>query len=288
MKLALITAAFAVAFGFTPFAYAACPAQFQNGVEPRAIHVSYAERTHDICYEAFAVWTSGQTRTPLWSAEHLTAENIAAARALPRHDDFHPEADLPRQDRAELADYVHSGFDRGHLTPSGDMPSAEAQAQSFSLANIVPQDSALNRGLWEEIESATRDLASRDGELYVVTGPIFANAPEALHQRVLVPAALFKAIYDPRRNAAVAVIAVNSHPAQYRTVSIAELRDLTGIDPFPALAEDIKRQTAELVIPSRPHYGDQIGERPPARPSRRRERDLTEVADRGPRIPIPN
>ena len=71
--------------------------------------------------------------------------------------------------------YRRSGYDRGHMTPSGDMPDEHAQQQTFSLANMVPQTAALNRGVWEGIESAVRDLAVRQGELYVVTGPVFAG-----------------------------------------------------------------------------------------------------------------
>lgn len=285
MKLGLVTCAFAIAFAIVPLAYGACPAQFEGGVEPRAAHNAFASRTHDLCFDAYAVWVSGATRTPLWSAEHLTASSVSAARGLPRHDAFHAEQSLPQQDRAELADYVHSGFDRGHLTPSGDMPSPQAQAQSFSLANIVPQNSALNRGLWEEIESATRDLAARDGELYVVTGPIFTASPEALHDRVLVPEALFKAVYDVRRNAAVALVAENSQPAEYHAISIAQLRDLTGIDVFPALPQAVKRNAADILTPGRPRYLDQVAETDTRNPQRRSERELTEVADRAPRYP---
>ena len=34
------------------------------------------------------------------------------------------------------------------MTPSGDMPDGDAQADSFSLANMVPQTPELNRGVW--------------------------------------------------------------------------------------------------------------------------------------------
>jgi endonuclease G len=59
------------------------------------------------------------------------------------------------------------------MTPSGDMPDARAQEQSFSLANMVPQAPMLNRGVWERIESAVRRLARREDGIYVVTGPVF-------------------------------------------------------------------------------------------------------------------
>ena len=66
-----------------------------------------------------------------------TTASLAAAGATPRQGDFHPDDRLPETDQAQLVDYRQSGFDRGHMTPSGDMPTKTAQEQSFSLANIV-------------------------------------------------------------------------------------------------------------------------------------------------------
>jgi endonuclease G, mitochondrial len=91
-----------------------------------------------LCNDAFAVVASGLTHGALWSAEHPTARSLVAARATAREGDFHAEDRLPPADQAQLEDYRRSGFDRGHMMPSGDMPNREAQQQSFSLANIVP------------------------------------------------------------------------------------------------------------------------------------------------------
>jgi len=144
-----------------------CPALFAGGQPPALLNSRLAQRTHGLCYDAFAVLDSGVTRGPLWSAEHPTGASLQVAREQVRVSLFHPEDALPDVDRAELADYARSGFDHGHMTPSGDMPDAEAQQQSFSLANMVPQTPELNRGIWERIESAVRRLARREGELYV-------------------------------------------------------------------------------------------------------------------------
>src|SRR5205085_631587 len=123
-----------VAFSGAPAAYASCDQEYLNGAAPRIL--SRAVVVRELCFDAFAVGHSGATRTPLWSAEHLTANEVASARALPRRDTFHAERQLPTIERAALADYAHSGFDRGHVAPSGDMPTRAAQAQSFSLANM--------------------------------------------------------------------------------------------------------------------------------------------------------
>ena len=84
------------------------------------------------------------------------------------------------------------------MTPSGDMPDEAAQQERFSLANIVPQTPELNRGIWERIETTAREMAQRDGEIYIVTGPAYHGQDlQSLQGHVLVPTSTWKAIYDP-------------------------------------------------------------------------------------------
>ena len=127
------------------------------------------------------------------------------------------------------------------MAPSGDMADEKSQHESFSLANIIPQDSDNNRHLWEGIESAVRDLAKRRGELFVVTGPIFYGSElKRLNGRVLVPTYIFKAIYDPGKNEAAAYLVKNAEGKDYARISIADLDKLTGLKVFPKLPGNTK------------------------------------------------
>ena len=168
LGLALLTGP-ALAFAQTP----ACPQLFVGGQPPALLNPKLGQRTTLLCNDAYAVLASGVTRGALWSAEHPTAASLDAARDTPREGQFHAEDRLPPGDQARLEDYRRSGFDRGHMAPSGDMPDAQSQQQTFSLANMVPQTPELNRGVWAGIEMAVRHLAQRRGELFVVTGPAF-------------------------------------------------------------------------------------------------------------------
>lgn len=248
-KFVWLAAALALAFSGPRPAYASCAAEYLGGAAPRmTIALTYVR---ELCFDAFAVGHSAASRTPLWSAEHLTAGDVAAARALDRHDSFHSEQQLPTGERAVLADYTRSGYDRGHMAPNGDMPTRAAQAQSFSLANIAPQSPALNRGLWSEVEENVRDMALEDGDVFVVTGPIFDNTSSLLRGRVRVPSSVFKAIYDPHTGVAAAYVADNTPGNRYQVISIAALRQLTGVDVFPTLAESVKRRAGFLPPPGR-------------------------------------
>jgi len=227
-----------------------CPQFFPHGNAPDLVNPKLLPKTRTICYAAFAVLHSGIMRTPLWAAEHLTRKGLDAAVATERKDTFHEESRLPPDERADLDDYARSGFDRGHLAPAADMPDERAQHESFSLANMIPQDPQSNRGVWSDIESAVRGLARRSGDLYVVSGPVFQGTTlQRLHGRVLVPTQIFKAVYDPKRNQAAACLVENADGDQWRTVSIGELQQITGIDAFPALAPSVKDHAMALPEP---------------------------------------
>jgi endonuclease G, mitochondrial len=249
-KASLLALALLILPGLGAAEPTSCPEEFAGGKPPMLVNPKLAAQTTALCFDHYAVLDSGLTRTPLWSAERLTGQAVEDARGVGRVNAFHAERRLPFSERAELSDYVRSGFDRGHMTPSGDMPDARSQRESFSLANVVPQAPRLNRGVWEGIESAMRDLAVQDGELFVVTGPLFQGSDlQALKGRVLVPTNTFKAVYDPSYGRAGAYVCTNTDEPECRTVSIDQLRQVSGIDVFPALPQATKAARAPLPEP---------------------------------------
>lgn len=229
-----------------------CPEHFANGEAPEFVNQKLAAKSAALCFSAYAVMHSGVSRTPLWSAEHLTPERLAASKKMKRQNTFHAEERLPADQRAELHDYARSGYDRGHMSPSGDMPDGQAQYESFSLANMVPQNAENNQKLWAAIENATRDFVRQRGPLFVITGPIFeGSALQRLNQRVLIPTHVYKAIYDPVARTAGAWLAPNAPGGAYEVVSIAELEKRTGVNLFPQLDARIKQAGMRLPEPNK-------------------------------------
>ncbi|NTW52308.1 MAG: DNA/RNA non-specific endonuclease [Chlorobiaceae bacterium] len=227
-----------------------CPSQYLNGRRPVILNVKLSTGSRELCFDNFSVMHSAISRTPLWSAEHLTRSGIYDARQLERHNVFHHEEQLPPDDRADLNDYARSGFDRGHMAPSADMPTEEAQHQSFTLANMVPQNPDNNRHLWEGIESAVRNLAINKGELYIISGPLFiGNNLKRLKGRVLVPSHLYKIVFDPAKNIGAAYFVKNESGDEWQVMSISELEKIAGIDFFPGLSNSVKQKKLRLPAP---------------------------------------
>jgi endonuclease G len=230
-----------------------CPQNFAAGQAPTITNPKLQARTQEVCFEAYSVLHSGRSRTPLYSAEHLTQQNLEEAKTLSRKDSFHPESALPASDRAELSDYAHSGYDRGHMSPNADFANRSEQAESFSLANMVPQVHANNAGVWAGIEGATRQLASSEGDLYVVSGPAFIGSDLKTIGNVLVPTHLWKVLYSPQQHRAGAYLITNDDTRDYSSLTISDLEKMIGISLLPGLSQKIRDAGMDLPMPSSLH-----------------------------------
>jgi endonuclease G len=214
-----------------------CLLLFANG-RPPIVRQQEEPPPRALCFSSFAILHSGKTHTPLFVAERLNREALLEARDNQRTDEFYEEARLPGADRAQLGDYKNSGFDRGHMAPAGDMATGEAMAQSFSLANIVPQDPVNNRKAWAGIEKATRKYVMRaSGDVYVITGPVFDGVvPTIGDNHVWVPQHLFKLVFDPATHQAWAHWLDNTAAARAeKPISYEELVARTGIRFLPEI-----------------------------------------------------
>ena len=197
--------------------------------------------TRPLCFESFAVLHSATTRTPVYVAERLNRATLSNKNGGRRTNRFFEDARLPFAERATLNDYDGSGFARGHMAPAGDMLTASAMAQSFSLANIVPQASRNNSGVWAGIERATRKYVMRaDGDIYILTGPVFEPPARYVGTgKVQIPRYLFKLVYDPSTNRAWAHWIENIDEARAsRPISYTELVKRTGIRFLPNVRPD--------------------------------------------------
>ena len=89
-----------------------------------------------------------------------------------RSNDFRVDPELPDKCyAAKPRDYRNSGYDRGHLVPSGDRTRRqEDNSATFMMSNIIPQAPANNREVWREFEEYCRDLIYQGKELYIVAG----------------------------------------------------------------------------------------------------------------------
>ena len=199
-----------------------------------------------LCKKGYILAHDPELKTPIWVVERLTTEK--ANSSLARSNNFRADSDLNVGERAELSDYKRSGFDRGHMAPAGNMKwDQQAMSESFSLSNIVPQvGKGMNQGIWRRLEERVRRWVINRGEVYIYTGPIYANArPDTIGtNKVAVPTHLYKIIYNPVAVEAIAFIIPNiklkgSDVSTY-IVTIREVEEKTGLNFLSKLSPMIQ------------------------------------------------
>ena len=255
--LALIaTGSFAIAFGNEKISKliplqssnSGCLKQFYRDVPPLLNKDSLKNNSYALCFNDFNVMYSGVSKTPLWTAEYLTPERLSLK--IKREDNFHEETRVQQAHRALLSDYRGSGYDRGHMAPNGDMNNTAAQYDSFSLANMVPQAPKNNQEVWRKLEEAVRAVVTKHHkDAYVLTGPIFEGKRlKTIGSGVIVPTAVYKAVYLPKQGIIGAYYAPNDNSQQVKVVSVCYLEEKLGINLFPQLTEQQKRNIYHLPL----------------------------------------
>lgn len=116
---------------------------------------------------------SKSKRYPVLVQWETTREMVGCLTPLKRKDNFKPDPKLPTETNI-AADYVKSGYDRGHVMPAADnlCQTPQVQDECFYFSNMVAQTHRLNAGDWKSLETATRNWALISSKVRVWSGSI--------------------------------------------------------------------------------------------------------------------
>lgn len=198
--------------------------------------------------------------TANWVAWRLDSSWIGTTN---RQDDFREDPALPfGWYRVQDNDYSGSGYDRGHMCPSGDRTNSVANnSATFLMTNMVPQLGANNQGPWNDLENYSRTLAQSGNEIYIISGPNgqHPTTPTISQGRIVVPNVTWKVVIVlpngsndlqrvTRQTRAFGVIMSNvsiSQGAPWRNfrVTVDAVEALTGYNFF----SNIPKNTQELI-----------------------------------------
>lgn len=213
------------------FVYALCPNKLYKDKNP-----DIKLFAQEVCFEQYGVLYSYDFLVPIASFEKLTKSSVEKSTKLHRVDAFHTETKIPKQFQVSPKDYSNTGFDKGHMSPCDDMPTQNAQYESFSMVNMVPQTHHNNAGVWKTLEEKMRTLA-KSGDIYVVSGPIIDTTNKKLKRGIIIPSKLYKAYYQPSTGLSGVYVSYNDTVSEnLETFDLKTFKTKYGIDPFPALS----------------------------------------------------
>ncbi|EAY24955.1 DNA/RNA non-specific endonuclease, partial [Microscilla marina] len=196
----------------------------------------------------FALGYDERHEQAAWVAYKLEARETRGRAE--REDRFIPDPSVTTR-TARHSDYSGSGYDRGHLAPAADFKfSKKAMAESFYMSNMSPQKPRFNRGIWKSLEEQVREHVRKDKAYYIVTGPVLKGGrfrKIGRKTKVSVPKYYYKILLDLEEPEikAIAFLMKNEgsdKPLSSFVVSIDKVEEITGIDFFPNLPDDLEKK----------------------------------------------
>ena len=174
-----------------------------------------------------------------WAAYRVTSGSIGIASNLSREavDDDFVEKTLSVVDFSNAED---AGLIRARLVPLVNFAATPYWNEVNYMSNAVARSQSLSQGAWDGLEWSIRNLVNREGEVYVLTGPIFRETSIAASLQTQtehrVPDAFFKIVVSKNNRATAFIfdqdLPVHVHHCDNRT-SINEIEEATGLDFFP-------------------------------------------------------
>lgn len=206
-----------------------------------------------INHTGYTVSYNKEWRIPNWVAYELTADEVNGS--VTRENNFQDDPSIYGEPSS--FEYTHSGYDRGHMAPAGDMKWSEtAMKESFYMTNICPQNHNLNGGDWKDLEEHVRSLAKKYNSVFVCCGPIVQAKHATIgysFESIVVPNAFFKVLLRQKDSTWTAIGFKMDNKAGHNSLatyamSVDELEKLTEIDFFYNLPDSIEESVEKTYM----------------------------------------
>ena len=196
--------------------------------------------------EGFSLGYSYKYRQAIWVSYTLTAEHLQG-KQVRRRNTFKADPAVKKRP-VHPGEYARSGYDKGHLAPAADMTySLPSMNNSFFMTNISPQIPGCNRGIWKRLESQVRRWALKEGQLCIITGPLFTHPLRRIGRaRLPVPTAFYKIVFDLTPPQKMIAFIIPNQTSKSRVASFAvpvdEIERITGYDFFSELEDELEEK----------------------------------------------
>jgi DNA/RNA endonuclease G (NUC1) len=202
----------------------------------------------------YALDYNDTTHQANWVSWSYTTADTGSTK---RQDSFRADASLPIGFLQIGSASFDTGYDRGHMCPSGDRTaSVDDNDETFLMSNMIPQASRNNQGLWATFEGYCRGLASGGSEILITCGPgNFGTA--SISNGMKLPGSVWKVVVVSPSGTALApdkvttacrVIAINTPNAASVSTSwtdyittVEEIEAETGFQFFSSLPTSVAR-----------------------------------------------
>jgi len=173
-----------------------------NPIQQCQVHAQYGFPqtigVQAICRQAYLVGYDAVAKLPKFVTYELLPQN--ALGCVARTNAFATDQSI--SDGARPDDYAATGYDKGHMSPDGDLSwDTQVEFESFLMTNMSPQAGSLNRGIWKLLETSVRGWVVQHNQSYTVyVGGVYNAQDKKIGNGVVVPHGFYKIVINNQTN----------------------------------------------------------------------------------------
>ena len=218
----------------------------------------------------YALEWDHQKRATRWVCWRMDATNRQERYSRPAEDPWAYDPLVPENEQqatySELSKSYYpetnSYYQKGHICASQDrIYDKEANYQTFYMTNIMPQVGNFNEKIWLELEKQVRTWGKTCDTLYICKGGTIDRADYIINYTIgnhIVPQDFFVELLRKSFNDINAIAFWMPHldedhsrdPLRGYAIKVDRLEELTGIDFFCNLPDDIEDMVESKMTPS--------------------------------------
>jgi len=204
------------------------------------------EREQVIHHKAYSLSYNSSYVLPSWVAYKVVKTQVNKFEKVKEKYQKDPEI-ITRS--SEKGDYKEGGYSMAPLASYLDIQNyPEWKEEAFYMSNIVPMKPTFYTLIWSKTEDLIRLWNAGTNGLYIVCGPILADAPFMTtlgDNKLCVPKRYYKVVYDPKNEKAIGFIFTNgaaSGKLKSYSMSVDAIEKETGMDFFPTLDNELENK----------------------------------------------
>jgi endonuclease G len=225
---------------------------FQWILYPLMIFQAHAQDSIILHHAYYTTFFVRHLKAPMLSHYYFTARNRVH---VVKRSSFHDDPELPADEQATAKDFLHSGYDKGHLSPDDDFRfDAGGESDAMEYTNQAPQAPEFNRVTWRELENHVRQLGKQHDTVSVYTGCIFVEygplgsnvlSPIKLKNDVTIPAIYYKIIFY--HDSSEAFLGNNSDTEKPYLIMKTTMQLIEQLTGFTFERGDVKYSGKEII-----------------------------------------
>ena len=221
-----------------------CLQPFYKDIPPYLNKNSLRVESYPLCFDGFSLMYSDLSKTALWIAERLTPDHLRFLSDQPQNvEALSPDLLI----QPKISGKGQENYYLWQLAPIDNSSHSQNDRSSYK-GDTLALISAEKRLLLLNVEQAIRTVVEEQKvSVYMLTGPAFlAPVLKTMDNGSLIPTAVFKVVYIPKTGVIGAYYVPNDNALKSRIVSICYLEERLGMNLFPQLTEEEKRNTYKL------------------------------------------